>query len=37
MMHGNTKIKFVNAKQAKTYYNYKVPVNPYSTSLGCRE
>ena len=21
-MHGNTKIKFVNAKQAKTYYNY---------------
>ena len=22
-MHGNTKIKFVNAKQAKTYYNYK--------------
>ena len=23
MMHGNTKIKFVNAKQAKTYYNYK--------------
>jgi hypothetical protein len=23
MMHGNTKIKFVKAKQAKTYYNYK--------------
>ena len=23
MTHGNTKIKFVNAKQAKTYYNYK--------------
>ena len=22
-MHGNTKIKFVNAKQTKTYYNYK--------------
>ena len=23
MIHGNTKIKFVNVKQAKTYYNYK--------------
>jgi ribosomal protein L37AE/L43A len=23
MMYGNTKIIFVNAKQAKTYYNYK--------------
>ena len=43
-MHGNTKIKFVNAKQAKTYYNYKnnkrticirlVLINPYIMMHG---
>ena len=30
-MHGNTKIKFVNAKQAKTYYNYKNTNNLHQT------